>query len=559
MTIVFSRTTCFKFLRFALFFNIAIVSLVCSSFSLALAEEQPWIKQYLTNPANKQFESAAYEQGMRYFYDRATDSMQIVRKLFLEVEKNNHLNQQTRSLARAHAEFFQCMYHIAKNEYEKAQSFAQKAVSEYEVLKNFGYAFSAYNAYAAIFRASRNDSMTYHYFSKARITAEILNDSLKMAKSWNNLAMSFVERDQKGLFYKDSALFYYQKALNYTLLNGSTISKIQLINNVANYFTALKDYKKAAQYSKMAIGLIDSTSSIESIIASKLTLAHIYVKDNKNQEALSTVRQILPQIIKDSLFINFLSSALTVKIKAFRALNMPDSAYQAYEDFQKVKERMVKFSIQTEFNQLAVEYEVSKKEKENLELKSETQIQRILLLSLLLVFTIVCAFIGFLWYRSKAHARIAQEHQALEEERRISIENELMLAGQLLVNKNKTLLHLRSLLEENSLTSGNLRADIARVIEEIEKDIKTDGANDSMINQTKHLEDSLEFKLKEKFPHLTKNDLRLCAYIKLGFSSVEIAAFLNVTENSLMVRRSRLRAKLGLKEGEKLQSFLDSI
>lgn len=216
-------------------------------------------------------------------------------------------------------------------------------------------------------------------------------------------------------------------------------------------------------------------------------------------------------------------------------------------------------STNKDFNELAVRYEVAKKEQENLILKNEAQLQRIVLLSALFGLSILASVVFFLWYRSKAHTRIAQEHQALEEERRISIENELMLAGQLLVNKNKTLLHLRSLLEENSLTSGNLRADIARVIEEIEKDIKTDGANDSMINQTKQLEDSLEFKLKEKFPHLTKNDLRLCAYIKLGFSSVEIAAFLNVTENSLMVRRSRLRAKLGLKEGEKLQSFFDSI
>jgi DNA-binding NarL/FixJ family response regulator len=135
----------------------------------------------------------------------------------------------------------------------------------------------------------------------------------------------------------------------------------------------------------------------------------------------------------------------------------------------------------------------------------------------------------------------------------------LQYAGQLLVNKNKTLLQLRGLLNENNhANASTLRTDIARMIEGIEKDIKADGANDDMLSQTSQADDAFIHKLQEQFPNLTKNDIRLCSYIKLGFSSAEIATFLNITESSVEVRRSRLRAKLNIPKGMEFLTFLET-
>ncbi|NLO02543.1 MAG: histidine kinase, partial [Bacteroidales bacterium] len=65
-------------------------------------------------------------------------------------------------------------------------------------------------------------------------------------------------------------------------------------------------------------------------------------------------------------------------------------------------------------------------------------------------------------------------------------------------------------------------------------------------------------KLKKKFPGLSNNDLRWCAYLKIGLNSKEIADILNIQPSSSYISRSRLRKKLSLKSEEDLYTFLNS-
>ncbi len=65
--------------------------------------------------------------------------------------------------------------------------------------------------------------------------------------------------------------------------------------------------------------------------------------------------------------------------------------------------------------------------------------------------------------------------------------------------------------------------------------------------------------LKEKFPDLSNNDLRLCAYLKIGLNSKEIAELLNIQPSSFYISRSRLRKKLSLKPEENLYGFLNEL
>ena len=65
-------------------------------------------------------------------------------------------------------------------------------------------------------------------------------------------------------------------------------------------------------------------------------------------------------------------------------------------------------------------------------------------------------------------------------------------------------------------------------------------------------------KLKEQFPELSNNDLRLCAYLKIGLNSKEIADILNIQPSSSYISRSRLRKKLNLNPEEDLYTFLNT-
>jgi len=65
--------------------------------------------------------------------------------------------------------------------------------------------------------------------------------------------------------------------------------------------------------------------------------------------------------------------------------------------------------------------------------------------------------------------------------------------------------------------------------------------------------------MKKRFPHLSIYDLRLCAYIRVGLNSKEMADILQVLPSSINVSRSRLRKKLNLSPDEDLFDFMIKI
>ncbi|MBK9257621.1 MAG: hypothetical protein IPM42_19350 [Saprospiraceae bacterium] len=66
-------------------------------------------------------------------------------------------------------------------------------------------------------------------------------------------------------------------------------------------------------------------------------------------------------------------------------------------------------------------------------------------------------------------------------------------------------------------------------------------------------------KIKESFPGLSNYELRLCAYLKIGLNSKEIADLLNVQPSSTFISRSRLRKKLNLTPEQDLYDFLNAL
>jgi DNA-binding CsgD family transcriptional regulator len=64
-------------------------------------------------------------------------------------------------------------------------------------------------------------------------------------------------------------------------------------------------------------------------------------------------------------------------------------------------------------------------------------------------------------------------------------------------------------------------------------------------------------KLKLRFPELTHNDLKLCAYLQLNMSSKEISQLLNISTRGVEISRYRLRKKLGIPTEASISNFLN--
>jgi len=123
--------------------------------------------------------------------------------------------------------------------------------------------------------------------------------------------------------------------------------------------------------------------------------------------------------------------------------------------------------------------------------------------------------------------------------------------------KNRMLLSLKEKFErvqkEPALAQMTLK-EINRILESyINTEINT------FEIQIDELHQEFYKKLKDSYPGLSNHDLRLCAYLKIGLNSREIADILNILPSSAFISRSRLRKKLDIGADEDLYEFLNSI
>lgn len=145
-----------------------------------------------------------------------------------------------------------------------------------------------------------------------------------------------------------------------------------------------------------------------------------------------------------------------------------------------------------------------------------------------------------------------------------------------LIRKNDTLLDIDERLQavaaaaaELAQTTGQTgtatarqHALLSRRIAEIRREIKENIASDDNWDKFEQnfnlVYDAFMSKLSERFPGLKPSDKRLCAYLRMGLSTKEIASLMNTAPRSIETARYRLRKKLDLTNGENLVDFLQN-
>jgi len=65
--------------------------------------------------------------------------------------------------------------------------------------------------------------------------------------------------------------------------------------------------------------------------------------------------------------------------------------------------------------------------------------------------------------------------------------------------------------------------------------------------------------LREKFPSLTKTEIKLCSFIRLKLTISQIAHLQHIDSSSVVVGRYRLKRKLGLGTDQNLNEFLQTL
>lgn len=129
----------------------------------------------------------------------------------------------------------------------------------------------------------------------------------------------------------------------------------------------------------------------------------------------------------------------------------------------------------------------------------------------------------------------------------------------LLANKNEVLQQISDITRKYSDNGQIPAAYVKQINEVIGLSLKNDDEWSRFKIHFDSVHPSFFTKLKEACSELTENDLRLCAYIRIGMRAKQIAEMLSVSPDSVNSNRYRLRKKLNLKKEDSLDDFIRKI
>ncbi len=151
--------------------------------------------------------------------------------------------------------------------------------------------------------------------------------------------------------------------------------------------------------------------------------------------------------------------------------------------------------------------------------------------------------------------RMAQlEREKLEREVKLK-QNELASTTLNIARKNEMILELKNMLVLNKEKFPNSQR-YRSFMRKLNSSVKDTEDWKRFEVSFKELHEDFFERLLGEYPTLTPKDLKLCAYLKMNFSSKEIAPLMGITIRGVEIHRYRLRKKLRLESTKNLSKFL---
>lgn len=125
-----------------------------------------------------------------------------------------------------------------------------------------------------------------------------------------------------------------------------------------------------------------------------------------------------------------------------------------------------------------------------------------------------------------------------------------------MTQKNGMLEELRQCIQELGLTQKESAPKYKRLTKLIDYSFNLDKDWDEFKLYFERVHQGFFEHLKEQYPSLSANELRLCALLKLNLSVKEMASLMGISPESVKMARHRLRKKLGLTSDQCLAGFM---
>lgn len=388
-----------------------------------------------------------------------------------------------------------------------------------------------FNNIGSVYLTRNNtDSAAFNFMKAIEINRKIKNESFS-ASLFNNMGIIFKTRKNY-----DSAFYYYNKAFAIRQQLHDTAGMAQVLNNLGDCFTLVNDLQSAIESLTLALDYSKRTQNLVSQLkaANFLTIAYERTADFKK----SLEYQRLYNLIKDSI--------------------------NSQEQLRKTANLEIQYSFEKQLRENEL----------NQEIKLISKQRKALIF--MIISAIFCSLfiILFLLNRNKK-IRLKQNKLYLESlelegknlalEKR-NLENELDFRNRelathvmYLLKKNEFIASVSERLIDlkNKLSTAN-NSGLQDIVREMKSNIDHTVWNEFEV-RFQNVHQNFYKNLQARFPDLTPNERKLCAFIRLNMTIKDIGALTYQSENSIRVARIRMRKKLGLERDENLIAFLQEI
>lgn len=423
--------------------------------------------------------------------------------------------------------------YISVGDIKKAFQFIERATELFTALGDTAGIASCYNAEGLAYERIEEDEKAENSLKKALELNRQLNDRKNIAANLNNLGLLEGKPEER--------IKSLEEAIQLNKSLGANWSLAENYNNLGTQYFFLKEYKRALEELNSAFVLATNLSAKELLCDNYRYQTWVYRAMGNYKKAYESIERLY-EMEKDLLS--------NKKIREME-LNVADRRFKAQQQ------------------------ELNLKQKE-LKIKSlERDMLLVMAFSLALFFGLFLLIWRFRHRRkiqlTLATQKIEAQHQEMmklrlektEEERR-NVEMELEYSKKELTNFACYMQSKNELIEKIKVM---IRESYKDAKPEIKTQLKTINA---FITQYQNKEENIgplmeeiervnaEFivRLTTRHPDLSKNEKQLASFLRIDFSTKEIALLVGSTPKTVNMARYRLRKKLGLETDEGLSEYM---
>jgi len=233
-----------------------------------------------------------------------------------------------------------------------------------------------------------------------------------------------------------------------------------------------------------------------------------------------------------------------------------NNAFDYLEKAYLMRDSTLKQSIESQLHRIDKQYDLTQKEKENAELKISRR-NNIILIALLTIGILISLIIAL--FANSRYKRKQAEHEIEKQRMEYEIETKHMQniqKRQLLLAKLQN--KIENTLRLNQLKIGLLQQDKHDAfVEEITKQaVISEKEWQYYIDEINQLFDGRIALLSKKYTELTRADLIVISLIGLQKDITDCCSLLNMTQNTMYVRRKRIKKRIGLDTDIDLEEWI---